>query len=59
VNRCWREEFRTQNRQIGRLLALEDAIDIRGAELPDDIRPIGDQAPARRQFRDVTSFSRP
>ena len=37
---------RRLHRQIGRLLALEDAVDIAGgaAVLVDEIRPIGDQA---------------
>ena len=39
---------RRLHRQVGRLLALEDAIDVAGraAVLVDDIRPIGDQAAA-------------
>ena len=41
---------RRLHRQVGRLLALENAIDIAGraSVLVDRIRPIGDQAARRR-----------
>src|SRR5262245_26974450 len=37
------------HRQVGRLFALQDAIDVgsRAPELVDEIRPVGDEAPTR------------
>ena len=45
---------RRLNRKIGRLLALEDAIDIAGraSVLVDPIRPVGDQAAAGDEWSD-------
>ena len=49
---------RRLHRQVGRLLALEDAIDVAGREavLVDDIRPIGDQAAVGDE---LAAWSRP
>ena len=46
---------RRLHRQVGRLLALEDAIDVAGRapELVDQIRPIGDQAAAGDEVASV------